>query len=475
MNRILLVVSIILIYAGIGIGQNTWGLERCVDYALENNIQIKQSKLSETQASLSHNQSKRNQLPNLTGSTGFQLSWGRNIDPITNVFRSQTLGFNSHSISTGMMLYNGGNLKNTITRDNLSYQESQIRTRQLINDISLNVVTAYMNAVFEQERAVNAASQLEITRRQLDRVEKLITAGSLPESDRYDFQSQLARDQQLLIIAENNIVTTLLILKQLLQLPPEMEMLLERPDIEVPDVDPDVYTFDDVYGSALNTQPSIKADEISQQISELDITLARAQFYPTVTFGGSLSTTFATIAKQIDGFQTVLVPQQGVFINGEPATFEVQSEFPTGTSKIPYFNQLDQNLGLGFGIQLGVPIYNRGQTKTNVEFAKLNAENQRLMNTQNKETLKSNVLSAVTGAQAGKREYEAAEATKNALEIAFKNTERKFEVGAANTYELTEAKNRFDVSINDLLIAKYDYIFRLKVIDYYLGNPIKLN
>lgn len=475
MRRLLLLSFLISACIGVSMGQNIWGLERCVNYALENNITIKQFKLNEIQNDILYKQSKRDRLPTLNGSSGLQVSWGRNIDPITNVFESQTVGFNSHSLNTGTMLYNGNNVNNNIAKSELALQESRARTQQLSNDVSLNVVTAYMNAVFEQERAVNAASQLEISRRQLDRVLKMIEAGSLPETDRYDFESQVAQDEQALIIAENLVTTTLLTLKQLLQLPPDTEMLLERPDIDIPDVDPDIYTFEEVYSTALNTQPSIKADQLSQSISELDIELARSQFYPSLSIGGSLSTTFATIAKQIDGFQSTIIPQPGVFINGEPVRFETQANLPTGTSKIPYFNQLDQNLGLGFGVQLNVPIYNRGQNKTNVELARLNAENVRLTNASNKETLRSNVLTAVTQAKAGKREYEATLATKEALETAYQNAERKFEVGSANTYELTEAKNRFDVAVNNLLIAKYDYIFRLKVIDYYLGKPIKLD
>ena len=321
----------------------------------------------------------------------------------------------------------------------------------------------------------NAQSQLNISLQQLDRIEKMIQAGSMPEADRYDFDSQVARDEQNLVLAENNVQTTLLNLKQLLQLPPDLNMELERPEINIPDVDPDLYTFDQVYTAALKTQFNIKADQLSKEIADLDIELARSQFYPSVTLGGSLSTTFATIAKQVDGFTDALIPQEGVFINGQPVLFQVESLVPTGTSNIPYIDQLDQNLGVGFGLQLSIPIYNRGRTKTNVSLAELNAENRKLLNEQTKQTLKSNVQAAIAEAQAAKRAYNAALLTMEAQEIAFQNSERRFDIGAGNAYEMTEAKNRLEVTQNDLLISKYDLIFKLKVIDYYLGNPIKLN
>ena len=129
-------------------GQEVWGLEKCVNYALDNNIQIKQSKLSEDQAHLNLMQSKKDRLPNLSGSASFQLSWGRNIDPITNVFQSQTLGFNSYSVNGGALIYNGNNLQNTIKRNELALKESETRTKQMNNDISLNVVLAYIQCCF---------------------------------------------------------------------------------------------------------------------------------------------------------------------------------------------------------------------------------------------------------------------------------------------------------------------------------------
>ncbi len=458
------------------VAQEQWSLERCVDHAWENNLQIKQYEIGIRSSDLNLKQSQNNRLPNLSGSSSYQYNWGRNIDPSTNDFESRSLSYNSYGLNTGMTIYNGGFLKYNIEKNRIALQDQELRKNQTINDIALSVVTAFLNVLFEEDRLKNQQAQLALSKRQLDRTEKLIKAGSLPANDRLDLEAQLAGDEQLLINAENNLEMAMMNLKFLLRLDPLYEMRLLRPEVSVPlDVDPENFTFEMVYARAVETQPNIKADKLGIKMAELDIKIAKSQGYPSIGIGAGLNTTFSSLAQSIDGFRTARIPTPGVFINGEMVSFEVDQKVPTGISKTPFFDQLNENLGFGAGVQLTIPILSRGQNKTNIRQAELNLENTLLNNEQNTETLKTNVQRAVADAKAAKKAFLAAQKTLESLNSAFINAERKFNLGSANTYELTEAKNRMDRASNDAIIAKYDYIFRLKVIDYYLGNPLKLD
>ena len=453
--------------------QDKWSLERCIQRAIDNNIQLKQNKVQTDQAALTLQQSKLNQLPSLSGSSGYSFNFGRNVDPLTNSYKSEVFSGNNWGISSGALLYGGGQIRTNIALNNSLLEERKLRNQQSLNEVQLNVVLAFMNILFEEERLNNSQAQLAISQSALERMMRLIQAGAQPENARYDLEAQIALNEQSVVGSENNLTQALLSLKTLLLLDADYNLVIERPEIEIPtDVDPDIFTFADVYRSALNTQPSMQADEWLLKSSQLAINLAKTQLQPTLSLGGSVNTAYSNKGLRVVGTSTVRQPFDAIF-NNDKYTFEVESTIPI-TDKSSYWQQFSDNLGYGLGLNLNIPIYNRGSVRTRIKSAELDLNSTALQVEQNKENLKATIQRAIADAKASKRAFNAAQKTLDAQKISYENIQKRLDLGSANTYELIEAKNRFDSAANSLIINKYDYLFRLKVIDYYLGKPLKI-
>lgn len=473
MHKCILVFLLVTSIISASWSQEKWSLERCIQRALDNNLQLKQNKVLADQSALNLRQSKNNQLPSLSGSSNYSFNFGRNVDPLTNSYKSEVFGGNNWGLSSGALLYGGGQIRTNIALNNSLLEEQKLRNQQSENDVQLNVVLAFMNILFEEERLNNSRAQLTISQSALERMLRLIQAGSQPENARFDLDAQIALNEQSVISSENNLAQALLNLKTLLLLEADYNLTIERPLVEIPsDVDPDVYTFTEVYQAALGTQPSIRADEWRLKSSKLSVDLAKTQLQPTLSLGGSINTAYSNKGKRIVGTSTVLQPFDA-FFNNQKYTFEVENIIPI-TAKSSYWQQLSDNLGYGIGLNLSVPIYNRGSVRTRIKSAELDYTSSTLQVDQNKENLKSTIQRSIADAKASKRAYQAAQKTLEAQQISFDNIQRRLDLGSANTYELIEAKNRLDSAANSLIINKYDYLFRLKVIDFYLGKPLKI-
>jgi outer membrane protein len=196
---------------------------------------------------------------------------------------------------------------------------------------------------------------------------------------------------------------------------------------------------------------------------------------PSLTLGGNISSNWSDVAKTPDGFITQRVPQSGVFINGESALFEVETEIPTALNPIPYGRQLDNNIGYGLGATLSIPIFNNYRNKNGVERAKINVINSSIESDQIKQTLKTNIQNALTSAKASRKSLVGAEAAALAAQVALENANRRSALGSLSNFEYLSARNRSDAAQSNLLIAKYDFYFKIKIIEYYLGRGIRLN
>ena len=454
--------------------QKKWSLEECVNYAREKNLIIKQADINIESAEVDLKAARWSRLPNLSASSGFNYNFGRNIDPTTNDFVPTNLGYNSWNVSSNMPIYTGGRIETSIAQAQLSMQEANVRKQQTSNDVALDVVIAYLNILFENERLNNNRQQLALAEQNLDRMVKMIEAQAAAPNDRYDLDAQVATNEQNVITSENNVAQALINLKNLLQIDPSEAFDIVRPTINIPSADPTTYTFEEVYSRALQTQPSVAADDLMLQRIEKNIDLAKSSYLPTFGIGVGLSSNYSTLAKTIGSYGTQYV-NQTVLINDMPVTVQFPTTVPEGVVNTPYFDQINQNLGLGAGVQLNIPIFSRGQKTADVRQAELQLENTRLNIEHNRNNLKVTVQNAVADAKAAQKAYLASQKTLNALQVAYDNTNRRYELGAANNYELLEAKNRLEQGTNNFSIAKFDYLFKLKVVDYYLGKPLKLD
>lgn len=453
--------------------QEVWSLRKCVDHAMKHNLNLKQSMISIQNASLDEKLAKSSRYPNLNFNTNLGLNLGRTIDPVTNDFDNQNITYNSMTLSAGVLLYNGGRINNTIKQSKSNAEAAEYDAKQVSNDIALSVSLAYLNVLFAEERVSNAISRKALSQAQLEQTEKLIKAGSLPANDRLDLEAQLALDDQNLINTQNNVDIQYLNLKQILQLDPAFDLQVEKPNIEVPVEDPDNFSLEEVVNAAYENQPFIQAGVQRLKSAQLGEQIAKSGFYPSLSLFGDLSSNYSDVAKKINGFQTVPV-QTNIEFNGTPATITTFQDLPLLEDN-PYFDQLNENFGQSLGLSLRVPIYNNFQNKAAVQRAKLGTLNQEISNKLNEQNLKTNVQQAISDARGAKRSYEAAQKTVASLKASYENMERKFAIGAANTFEITTTKNRWDQAEVDLIVAKYDYVFKLKVVDYYLGKEISLD
>ena len=456
--------------------QEVWSLEKCVQYALEHSLTLRQSNLNAQQSNIIESANKQLRLPNVSGSTNYNLSFGRQIDPVTNDFINQSFGNQNLSISAGVTLFNGGRISNQIRQAGLNREASLLDVEQMTNDISLDVASAYLQILFAIENLSNAQKSVDLVVSNLEQIDRMISAGTRPRNDRLDLVAQQSQNEQLVVTAQNNVDIAYLNLKQIMQLDQDYEMQVEVPDIPLP-TEYDVLTLSasEVYDQAEAWQPQIRAGEIRKQSAELDVELARTNMIPTIGIGGSLGSNYSSFTRrQGDQIGTETITQDGFMLNGEP--LNVSFEQPIfAFDKVSYIDQLNQNLGYGFGISLNVPIYNQGQSKANVKLAELDVARTQIQNLQTKDLLKTDIQRAVADLKAAKKQYDAALRTAEARRAVYQDTEKRFNLGVANSFEFTTAQNNRDQAEVDLIIAKYDYIFRSKVVDYYQGKRITLN
>jgi len=454
--------------------QETWSLEQAVRYAQQNNLAVKRAQTAIRSTELQLMQDQSNRIPTLNGSASYGYNFGRSIDPTTNSFNSQSIGFNQFSLSTNATIFAGGQINNSIKQSKVLVEASRLDAADAANTLGLDVATAYLNVLLGEEQLATARQQLVLSQANLDQVNRLIRAGSRPENDRYDILAQIARNEQSIIDAENTIANSYLNLKQLMNVDPNLDIRIQRPEITIPaEVNPDGFSLNEVYSTALNTQPQIKANELRLQGSQLGVNVAKAALFPTLSAFGSLDTRYSSQGQVPSGTNLVRIPQQ-VFIDGNPVTIETDQTIPTFTNN-PYFDQLNENFGQAVGLSLNIPILNNFRNRINVQRAQVDILNTEVTNDQARQQLKTNIQTGISNARAGRRSYDAALRSVEANQIAFQNAQRRFDLGAINSLEFTTARNNLDQAQISLIQAKYQYLFNVKVVEFYQGKQISLD
>jgi outer membrane protein len=455
--------------------QNTWDLERCIREALDKNLTIEQIKLNKLGYDINGKQLRRERIPSLNVSSDFGFTVGRVINPATNDFETENSLYQSIGVGTGLMLYNGGRISRSVRQNDIYVDAAEKDIQQAEEDLALNVALSYLNLLFAYENEEIAKARVKLTQDQLDNLDKMIQAGTRPENDRYDILSQLAVDEQSLITATNNIESNLLALKQHMLMEPDFPLVIDRPVIDITNLEPlENQSFEVVYETALTNQAQIKAAELRQEANELGIGIAKAGRIPSLSFGGNLGTNWSNLGKAPTGYYTERITQPGVYIDGNPALFQVDEIIPTNYADVPYAEQLDQNLGYGWGATLSIPILNNYSAQASVERAKINVINADIETEKIKQTLKTNIQNALASARAARKALEGAEVSAKAAQIALDNADRRAALGSISNFDYLSTRNRRDAAENNLLIARYDYYFQIQVIEYYLGRGIRL-
>lgn len=478
-NRTILSGLVLLLTIQITTAQEVWSLKKCVEYAQTNSLTVKQADLTIRNNALSEEGAKAERLPSVNANMNVGAQLGRTIDPTTNEFRNDATAFNSMQLNADMILYNGNRINNSIEQSKIDIAAAKADAKQIQNDISLSVATAYLNILFAKEQLSNAKNRLELTKAQLEQTDKLIKAGTLPAADRLEIVSAMAQDEQAIITQQNNLDIGYLNLKNLLELPPNTDIEIESPPSleNLPAfISPDV-TFDNVYQQALSSQPQIQAGDLRLKSADLGVKIAKAQTLPRLVLFGGLTSNYSSQARDFDN-PTSITPffrdPVPVIIDDVPRTIQTQGfdlEFP----KFTYFEQIERNFGQNFGVSLNIPIYNNGTARIAMERAELSKLQNEVSNKQIKQQLRSDVQTAIANAKAARKQLTAAEKSVEALEAAYENTGKRYKLGAVNTFDYTTSKNNLDRAQVDLIVAKYDYLFKLKIVDFYQGKTITID
>lgn len=469
----LIVISFVLIalLPGTILAQKIWTLEECIAYALNNNIQIKQQQLNTVVSKLQYNQSIAALFPSVNGSASLMYNNGQTVDMYTNQFASKTVQSDNFNLSSNVVLFNGLQLLNGLKQKQIDFLASKYDLEKIKNDISLTIATAYLQVLYSIELLDIAKNQLEITKQQVGRTEKLYTVGTVAKGTLLTMQSQEATDELQKVNAQNQLDMAYLTLAQLLDLQNNQGFDIVKPALILPDASSLMQQVDEIYAKALGIQPEIKSAELKVQSAKKGLSISKGMYSPSLTLSASYGTGYSGASKTPIGATITGTQVIGATALGE----EVFSPIYEYTyEKIKFWNQLDNNQNKSIGLYLNVPIFNKWQTQTMIGTSKvqLNSAKLNLQSAQNQ--LYKTIQQAYADANASLNKYNASTKSVDALTESFGYTEQKFNVGMVNSIDYNDAKNNLLKAKSDLLQAKYDYIFRLKVLDFYQGKPITL-
>lgn len=455
------------------IKSKTLTLEQCIEYALKNNIQIKQSELNTEIADINLEQSQVSLLPSLNANASHSYNFGRTIDRFTNQFASQQVLSQNFGLSSDVVLFNGLQTINTIHQNRYTYLSSKYNVDKMKNDISLNVATAYLQILYNIESVENARNQMGITTAQSERSKKLVDAGSIARGAYLDILAQLATEELNLTNAENQLNISYLALAQLLNLSNSSGLRIVKPEISVegqPLLNNDATQ---VYNAALENLPEMKSANYGVKSADKGLDVAWGGLSPRLVLSGSYGTGYSGLSKELTGTPVLTGAQAtGDYTQSGEAVYSPVYDAPTRV--IPFMDQYKNNVNKSIGFYLTIPIFNRFQVKSSVDRARVQKLNAELTVESTKLQIQKNVQQAFADASAGLKKYYASTKAVEAIQESFKYTEQKFNVGIVNTNDYNDSKNKLIKAQSDLLQAKYEYIFKTKVLDFYQGKPLKL-
>jgi outer membrane protein len=421
-----------------------WGLQRAIDYALENNIGVRLNQLTVQDNAQVLRQSKAALLPTANLSATQAWQYGTSVNPLTFEFQSQTVRSNNVSGTSQLVLFQGFQLRNTIRRNALDLQASEADVQKVHNDLSINVSSAFLQAVLAQELV--RANQFYVTRDQdqIARTKLLLQAGSIPESTLLDSQSQLATDELNVVNAQNQAIIARLNLLQLLNLDSATnpDFQLEVPNLSDPDEESAlILNTNELFQDAATRQPEIKAADLRVLSADRSVKLARGAYYPRLILAGSIFSGFSSAPT------VIMLPQH-------------------------YWDQLNHNLGQQVQVALSIPLLNSLQVRTNVRRTLINAQQVQLQAEQARLTLRQSIEQAYADARAAQLQYAASKRQVAALITTQRNAEIRFNNGLLSGTEFNVTKNNLNFAISNQLQAKYTFIFRRKVLAFYNGKSL---
>lgn len=431
-----------------------WTLEECIKYAIQNNISIKQTELDTKTAEIDRKGAVGNFLPSLNANASHSWNIGLNQDITTGLLRNQTTQFTSAGANVGIDIYKGLQNQNTLRKANLSIVAAKYQLLKMQEDIALNVANAFLQVLFNKENLKVQQQQLAINQKQYSRSEELVKAGSVPRGDLLDIKATVASNNQNVINAENTLLISKLSLAQLLQLK-EFDSFDVVDGTDIKDENNIMaQTPISIYKKAKESRTELKIAKTNLEIAEKNVAIAKGAFHPT-----------------LQGFYSF---NSRVSYADVPA-FDSSGNIIGTKSPSPFFTQFSDNKGQSFGAQLSIPIFNGFSTKNNLERTKVSLEKSKIALEQKDLDLQRNVYTAFTDAKGALNAHESSIVALEARQEAYNYAKEKYAVGLMNSFDFNQSQTLLTNAQSEVLRTKYDYIFKIKILEFYFGIPIIKN
>lgn len=420
--------------------EKIWTLEECIQYAIEHNIDLKQRVQEQKNAEVELHTSKYSWLPSVNASMGENFGFGRSTAKDGTIVDENSSN-TSFNVQLSMPLFDGLKIPNDIAAKKLNLQASFETLNKAKEDLSVNVASYYLQVLYNKELQRIARLQVDLSAEQVTKTEAMVNAGKLPLSQLYDIKAQLAKDEVTLTEADNNVKLALLDLSQSLELERLADFDIQTPEIRdaVAEYMGSILPPDDIYDHAVTFKPQIKEQQYLLESQKKMLKVAQSEFYPKLNFGAGYSTGYYSSYKGLS-----------------------------------FSDQLDRNGQKTIGFNLTIPLFNRFQIRNSVRSARIGIHTRELMVENTKKALYKEIQQAYYNATAAQEKYTASDKSVLATKEAFHYAQERYDAGKSTVFEFNEAKTKYAQSLAEQAQAKYNFIFRAKILDFYNGNPIRL-
>ncbi|HMK04919.1 MAG TPA: TolC family protein [Ferruginibacter sp.] len=444
-------------------------LQASLDIALANNVTIKQNGLLEQAAKINLNQSKFNRLPNVAADVNYGINNGRSIDPFTNAYSNQQLSSSNAALSASVPVFRGFQNQHSIRQASLTYEASKMELQQEKDNLTLNVILSFLQLMNNEDVLALTRKQISVTEKQVERLDLLNKEGAIAPAVLFDMKGQYASDQLAIINAVSALEMSKLTLAQYMNIPYNKDMQIDREGFDMTIA---LYagTADMIYTTALQDLAMVKAADLRTKAAAKGIKVAAAGLYPTVSLFGQLGTNYSSAARlsTVTGVSDVAGSDYVVVNGNNIPVITKQTSF--NSRKINYFNQYNNNLNTYFGVSLQVPIFNAFRTRTSVRLAKVEEKRTGYVAENTRIQLRQAIEQAHLAMTMAYDKYKVLEEQVAAFNESFRAAEIRFNLGALNSVEYLIVKNNLDRATINLTIARYEYLLRTKVLDFYQGK-----
>ena len=444
-------------------------LQQCLDIGIKNNLVIRQTQAQMEANRVYWQQARENLLPSLNGDVSHSLSEGRSLNPFTNGYLNQPITSASYNLSGSLILSRGLTLQNSIRQTALAYQAGQTDFQQAKNTLILNLIIAYLQVLSNDDQLEQAKTQQELSEKQMERTDVLNKEGAVQPQQLYDIKGLLAADRISVINAQNALTQSKLSVLEIINVPYTNTMRFQR---LATDAITNTYsaTAQQVYDNALNTFALVKSGELKRLSAEKGLQVAKGSLLPILSLTGGLNTNYSSAAQR-SIFVNETVAPTGNFIvtpTGNQPVYTMQSNYVG--QNIAYVDQFRNNYSTNVRVGLSIPILNGFQNKNKISLAKIALQTARNNELANRVQLKVNVDQAYANMTTAYERYQLLQTQNDAFTESFRIAEARFNAGASTSVDFLTVKGRLDQARINFINARYDYLIRTRVLDYYQGK-----